>query len=73
MFESKRYHLIFSIILMLVVIFVVSDMAMRWNYMMETNRMRLFINIILSVIFTSKSIDHVIQWRNHGKPKAEEE
>ena len=73
MFESKRYHLIFSIIMMLGVIFVVSDIAMRWHTLMETNRMRLFINIILTVIFSSKSIDHFIQWRNHGKPKAEQE
>ena len=73
MFESKKRHLIFSIIMMLGVIFVVSDMAVRWNILMETNRMRLFINIILTIIFTSKSIDHFIQWRNHGKPKAEQE
>ena len=73
MFESKKRHLIFSIIMMLGVIFVVSDMAVRWNILMETNRMRLFINIILAVIFTTKSIDHFIQWRNYGKSKPEHE
>ena len=73
MFESKKRHLIFSIIMMLGVIFVVSDMAMRWNFLMETNRWRLFINIIMTVIFTAKAIDHFIQWRNYGKSKAEQE
>jgi hypothetical protein len=56
---------------MLGVIFIIFDVSMRWTSLIQTNRMRLFFNIIWIALFASKSIDHFIQWRNYGKTDPE--
>lgn len=73
MFKSKKTYLIYSIIMILGVIFIIVDVAISWNSPMVTNRMRLFTNIILTALFSFKAIDYFVEWRNHGKPKAEQE
>ncbi len=73
MFKSKKFLLIYSIILFLLFIFSIVEITINWNRLMETNRMRLFIFIVWSILFAYKAIDNFLEWRNYGKSLTKEE
>ena len=73
MFKSKKTSLIYSVIMLALVFYLIVDIAMNWNELMQTDRMRLFTRILLSILFSINSINYFLKWRNHGKPKVEEE
>lgn len=73
MFKSKTSYLVFSIILMALAVISIVYVSVNWSRLMESNRMSLFTSIIWAVLFAYKAFDNFWEWRNHGKPIAEEE
>lgn len=73
MFKSKKTYLIYSIALLALALFLLVNIIISWNNMMHTNPERLFFRIIFFAFFAYKAIDIFFEWRNHGKPKIEQE
>lgn len=73
MFRSKNSYLIASIVMMIFALYLVSFVISRWSDLMQQDRMLLFMRILGSALFTYKTIDYFIEWRNWGKPYSEED
>lgn len=73
MFKSKTSHLIATIIMLAFFIYLLTYVVIQWSSLMQTNRFRLFISIVLSAICIYRSIDYFLEWRNRSKPDTEAE
>jgi hypothetical protein len=73
MFKSKTSYLVATIIMLGFAIYSMTYVITYWSSLMQNDRMLLFHRMILGALFTYKTIDYFIEWRNWGKPDTEAE
>lgn len=73
MFKSKTSYLIAGFIMLAFSIYLLIYVSTHWSSLMQNNRLLLFTRMILGALFTYKTIDYFIEWRNWGKPDTEAE
>ena len=73
MFKSKTSTLIATIIMASFAIYLIVYVVRRWNELMENDRMRLFMRILITVFVIYKAIDYLSKWRNWGKSHTDAE
>lgn len=73
MFKSKKWYLIHTTIMLASVVFLITDIIIHWNSKLKINEESLFLRIILSLLFTFRTIDYFLEWHNHEKLKTNQE
>ena len=69
MFNSKTFYFIRFIIIPACIGFLINDITTGLNNLMQKDRLRLFLRMIIVIIFSGYTVDYFLQWKNWGKLK----
>ncbi len=73
MFKPKAFYLIRFVVILACMVYLLYEITTDWTRLMEQDRFRLFMRIIILVIPTGYTIDYFLQWMNREKSKLEKE
>jgi uncharacterized protein YqhQ len=67
MSKSTSSAFIKLLLMLVLAVFLIVYTLVNWNSLMQTNRFRLFILILLGALSIYRLIDHFLEWRNSRK------